>query len=1066
MNTAELQKLALSQVVYNQNLPQDGNPNNNGAPWTIAELIRGQYIQDASYNEATQQYIFHKPQLLALAGMLDWTLVNYQPNTTSGFVGAAFQSPSEELVFAFRGTEPNLLGNPLQALQDFDQDLQIATNTNLPGVSQFEDAFSFWVETLQEVGVGNHSGYSFTGHSLGGGLAQYMVYATNETGHAVTFNAVGIGQGLDGVNPSNYNDSITDYVNQNDIIGQYGVQLGSTVYVTDTGNYSYNSATDNAQVALQLAIMQALKRGDITQAQAMAALNGIIEVGQGVHNTEGDLFFGAHGLDTLVNSNGSLSQEVAGPNPAIAALTQVVNSFFTVTGWVVNGIHYSAIEIIPAIGMATVKVTLAIADGLVEVVTTVGETTRDWVNFMGDTAADIIYSTAIAVGNAADAFADVAVTLYQYLFGDYFTINGTDNGESLSATLSKQTVINAYAGDDTVNGSGYNDILDGGLGADSIFGKESNDFIYGKRGNDTLQGNLGDDVLMGGEGNDKLYGDSYRYSMSWGHEYTDTGNDTLAGGAGNDELAGGNGNDTYMFGVGDGQDIIYDAGGSSSDVISFKAGISEEDIYLHRMGNDLYLRINDTTDDVTIKNFFYTADGGVGVVEQVRFADGTVWNEAVLREKARHITKSYANSDGTTLMIGYENQHDIAHGDELDNIIKTFGSNDLLYGNDGNDTLHGGYGDDVVFGGVGNDKLYGDNFDIYSPQYSGTGNDTLDGGSGNDFLGGGYGDDTYIHGIGSGQDEIYDAGSAGSLDVIQFGVGVTPEDTYLHRRGDDLYLRINNTTDSVTIKSFFYTGAGNGVGVIEQVKFANGTIWDEALLREKARHLTEVSSNSNGGSTIYGHGNQADIAHGDNLHSTIYTYDGNDILYGNVGNDKLHGGDGNDTIFGGVGSDELYGDNFNPNGWSYPWTGNGADTLDGGTGNDHLDGGHGNDIYVFGIESGQDTVYDVGGTDKALLNYDKFNLIFEQVSNTLQISVAGTAEKLTINSWYSSDDNKVETIEVTGGAYLQSTQIDQLIQAMASFSTNNNGMSWSQALQDRPQDVQSVLSQYWTPATV
>lgn len=1066
MNTAALQKLALSQVVSSPSLPQGDNPVTNTA-WTIEELIKGGYIQFASYDVNTQEYVFGKPQLTALSGMLNWTLTNYQPNTNSGFAGAAFQSTSGELVFAFRGTEPNLLTNPLQALQDFDQDLQIATNTNLPGVSQFEDAFSFWVETLQEVGVGNHSGYSFTGHSLGGGLAQYMVYATNETGHAVTFNAVGIGQGLDGVNPSNYHDSITDYVNQNDIIGQYGVQLGSTVYVTDTGNYSYNSATDNAQVALQLAIMQALKRGDITQAQAMAALNGIIEVGQGVHNTEGDLFFGAHGLDTLVNSNGSLSQEVAGPNPAIAALTQVVNSFFTVTGWVVNGIHYSAIEIIPAIGTATVKVTLAIADGLVEVVTTVGETTWDWVNFMGDTAADIIYSTAIAVGNAADAFADVAVTLYQYLFGDYVTINGTDNGESLSATLSKQTVINAYAGDDTVNGTGYNDILDGGFGADSIFGKESNDFIYGKQGNDTLQGNLGDDVLMGGEGNDKLYGDSYRYSMSWGHEYTDTGNDTLAGGAGNDELAGGNGNDTYMFGVGDGQDIIYDAGGSSSDVISFKAGISEEDIYLHRMGNDLYLRINDTTDDVTIKNFFYTADGGVGVVEQVRFADGTVWNEAVLREKARHITKSYANSDGSSTMYGYDGQQDIAHGDSLDNKIGTYSGNDLLYGNDGNDTLQGGDGDDMVLGGSGNDKVYGDTFSMYSAQYSGMGDDTLDGGSGNDFLGGGNGNDTYIHGIGYGQDEVYDSSGTGSLDTVSFKAGIAPEDIYLHRRSDDLYLRIGNSTDSITIKSFFYTGGGAvGAGVIEQVVFADGTIWNEALLREKARHLTESYVNSNGTTTMYGYNNQQDIVHGDTLGNVVYAYSSNDVIYGNDGNDKLHGGDGDDMIIGESGNDNLYGDNYNPNSWSSPWTGIGDDVLNGGIGDDSLNGGDGNDTYVFGVGDGQDTIEEVGGADKALLGHGEFATIFQRNNNDLQISVAGSTDSVLVKYWYSNDGYKIERFESADGDYITHIQVDQLIQAMASFSASNNGMSWGQALQDRPQDVQSVLSQYWTPATV
>lgn len=165
--------------------------------------------------------------------MLNWTLQGFQSNTASGFAGAAFQAPPGpngepgEIVFAFRGTEPT-------TIQDLTTDLNITIPSSSPsGVNQFNDAFNFWTSTIQAVGSGNYSGYSFTGHSLGGGIAQYMTYMTNEAGHSVTFNAVGIGQMLDGVDPSDYNDSITDYVNQNDLIGEYGVQLGKTIYLQD-----------------------------------------------------------------------------------------------------------------------------------------------------------------------------------------------------------------------------------------------------------------------------------------------------------------------------------------------------------------------------------------------------------------------------------------------------------------------------------------------------------------------------------------------------------------------------------------------------------------------------------------------------------------------------------------------------------------------------------------------------------------------------------------------------------------------------------------------------------------
>jgi len=40
---------------------------------------------------------------------------------------------------------------------------------------------------------------------------------------------------------------------------------------------------------------------------------------------------------------------------------------------------------------------------------------------------------------------------------------------------------------------------------------------------------------------------------------------------------------------------------------------------------------------------------------------------------------------------------------------------------------------------------------------------------------------------------------------------------------------------------------------------------------------------------------------------------------------------------------------------------------------------------------------------------------------------------------------------------LLNTQVDQLIQAMASFS-QQTGLTWDQAIDQRPQDVQAVLA--------
>ena len=232
MSPAELQKLALSKVVCDD-LPQTGDPENNGAPWTIGRLIEAGYIDNATYNEnSTPQYTFSSPEIAALSGMLNWTLVNFQSNTSTGFAGAAFQdNTSEELVFAFRGTEPvSQFGADIT-----NADLQIALQESLP--SQFIEAENF-VNSVLNNSQYDDASYSFTGHSLGGALASYMTYVTNTDGIAgvgksVTFNAPGIAGLLpDNVNPADYNGLVTDHVNQGDIVGEFRAdeQLGRTVY--------------------------------------------------------------------------------------------------------------------------------------------------------------------------------------------------------------------------------------------------------------------------------------------------------------------------------------------------------------------------------------------------------------------------------------------------------------------------------------------------------------------------------------------------------------------------------------------------------------------------------------------------------------------------------------------------------------------------------------------------------------------------------------------------------------------------------------------------------------------
>jgi Ca2+-binding RTX toxin-like protein len=176
----------------------------------------------------------------------------------------------------------------------------------------------------------------------------------------------------------------------------------------------------------------------------------------------------------------------------------------------------------------------------------------------------------------------------------------------------------------------------------------------------------------------------------------------------------------------------------------------------------------------------------------------------------------------------------------------------------------------------------------------------------------------------------------------------------------------------------------------------------------------------------------------------------NNTILGNGEANLLVGGNGNDVLQGGAGSDALDG-------------GGGADTLRGGLGNDMVNGGSGNDIYLFGRGEGQDLVQDSGGSADRVA-YDAginpLDLIISRQANDLRLSIHGLTDYVTVQNWYISSSNRTETIQAGNGQTLLSTQVDQLIQAMASFS-QQTGLSWDQAIDQRPQDVQAVLAGSW-----
>ncbi|WP_156152803.1 MULTISPECIES: calcium-binding protein [Pseudomonas] len=286
-----------------------------------------------------------------------------------------------------------------------------------------------------------------------------------------------------------------------------------------------------------------------------------------------------------------------------------------------------------------------------------------------------------------------------------------------------------------------------------VQGTSGNDAaLNGTAQRDLLQGFNGNDQLSGAAGNDRLEGGS--------------GNDTLSGGTGNDTLVGGRGDDTYVFAAGGGQDVIDNIGGGF-DTLRFD-GITFNQVSsgLMKSGNDLVLKVSGGSDQVTLKNWFL---GGDHVVDVISFASGGQLTAAQLFGAfglSNPDTKGSPNYQGVP--------------DE-----RAFGT--VLAGQAGDQNILGSSDADLIDGGAGNDKLRG--------------------GKGNDYLLGGDGGDTYYFAAGDGQDVINNLSNTPADNDILSIEGITRDNLWLSRQGNNLVVDVRGSGDSVTVQDWYADSA-------------------------------------------------------------------------------------------------------------------------------------------------------------------------------------------------------------------------------------------------------------------
>ena len=422
--------------------------------------------------------------------------------------------------------------------------------------------------------------------------------------------------------------------------------------------------------------------------------------------------------------------------------------------------------------------------------------------------------------------------------------------------------------------------------------------------------------------------------------------------------------------------------------------------------------------------------------------------------------------------------NDVLTGGRGDDTLTGLAGNDTLNGGEGHDLLDGGLGTDTMQGGTDNDTYIVDaagdavmenlNEGTDTVQSSltytlganvenltltgmaainGTGNglenslignsanNTLNGGAGNDRLDGGLGNDTMIGGTGN--------------------------DTYVvNQVGDVVTESLNQGTDTVESSITFTLGSN----------VENLTLMGTANINGTGSSANNVLIGNSGNNTLdSGSGN--DMVDGGDGNDSLLGGSGNDTLLGGLGNDTLNAGSGNDVLNGGDGTDTLDGGSSDDQllggtGNDALTGGSGADQFTGGTGSDTLTGGSGNDLYNFSRGDGQDTIIDAdpfqGNQDRALFGatINPLDLLISRQADDLRLAIHGSSDQITVQNWYTSSANRIETIQAGNGQTLLSTQVDQLIQAMAGF-TQQTGLTWDQGIDQQPTQVQSILAASW-----
>jgi Ca2+-binding RTX toxin-like protein len=440
------------------------------------------------------------------------------------------------------------------------------------------------------------------------------------------------------------------------------------------------------------------------------------------------------------------------------------------------------------------------------------------------------------------------------------TITGDNNNNTLNGEDGDDT-LNGGEGDDFLSGGAGNDTIDGGVGFDNlaffgafsgvtvnlgaatnqvsndgsggfdtavniegVFGSGSDDNITGNADANSLSGWFGNDTLNGEGGNDNLNGED--------------GDDTLNGGEGDDFLSGGAGNDTID-------------GGGGFDNLAFFGAFSGITVNLGAATNQVS---ND-------------GSGGIDTAVNIEGVFGSGSDDNITGDAGANSLSGWFGND----TLKGEGGNDTLNGEDGDDTITGGAGDDFMQGGTGADkfVFGPGSGADNVFDFNFAD---GDRIDLTAYGYNSLsaisnaggsisviGADTIINLNGSDQIRLTGFDITTL----SNQADLF-IFAAGGLNVIQ---GTPGDDNLIGTNGNDLYLpgdsdefgfeqleaSLGNDTYDFTgagpnggYYSIGYYAIGDGVGLTANIGQTGGTIIKQGIGTDTLVNLDLIDGNSGG----------------------------------------------------------------------------------------------------------------------------------------------------------------------------------------------------------------------------